>query len=105
MAIVITPNDLGTSLQIVSGKVQVNYDATLLQDVGGKLGINPVAIAEAETPVTVGAGQAAFLTITPGGVNGHEITIGANWANADFVEAVQDAVGRPAAKRSGGRVI
>ena len=104
MAIVITPNDLGTSLHVVSGKVQVNYGATLVQDGSGKLGINPAAIAGVETPVTVGAGQATFLTITPGGVNGHAITIGANWTDAAFVEAVQDAVGAAILAAAGGTI-
>ena len=104
MAIVITPNDLGTSLQIVAGKVEVNYDATLMQDGSGTLGINPAAITAAETPVTVGAGQAAFWTITPAGTNGHELTILANWADADFVEAVQDAVGVAIMAAAGGTI-
>lgn len=104
MATVITPGDLGTSLEIVGGKVQVNYDGTLVQNGAGEVGINPAAIAGLETPVTVGASQPTFLTITPGGVNGHEITIAANWLDAAFVEAAQDAVGAAIIAAAGGTI-
>jgi hypothetical protein len=94
MAVVITPSDLGGSLEVVANKVEVNYDATLQQNGAGELGVVPATITAVETPVTVGAGQPNFLMIMPAGVNGHEILIAPNWADPDFVEAVQDAVGQ-----------
>ena len=104
MAVVITPSDLGTTLAIQSGKVEVSFDSTLQKDASGKLGINPVAIPT-ETPLTVGASQPAFLTITPSGTNGHVITITANWADPAFIEAVQDAVGQAILAAASGTLV
>lgn len=104
MAVVITPSDLGATLAIQSGKVEVSFDSTLQKDASGKLGINPAAIP-AETPLTVGTSQPAFLTITPSGTNGHVITITANWADPAFIEAVQDAVGQAILAAAGGTLV
>lgn len=104
MAVVITPNDLGATLAIQSGKVEVSFDSTLQKDASGKLGINPAAIP-AETPLTVGASQPAFLTITPSGANGHVITITMNWTDPAFIEAVQDAVGQAILAAAGGTLV
>jgi hypothetical protein len=104
MAIVITPSDLGTTLAVQGGKVEVNFDSTLQKDASGKLGIAPGAIP-AETALMVGASQPAFLTITPAGTKGHEVTVVPNWTDAAFVEAVQDAVGQAILAAAGGTLV
>lgn len=103
MAVVITPGDLGATLNVVGGKVEVNYDSTLKKDASGKLGIDPASLTANETPITVPSAP-AFLTITPGGTNGHAITVAANWADPAFVEAVQDAVGQAIMAAAGGAI-
>ncbi|MCE7980360.1 MAG: hypothetical protein DYG89_04150 [Caldilinea sp. CFX5] len=104
MAVVITPADLGTTLAVQSGKVEVSFDSSLQKDASGKLGIAAGAIPP-ETPLTVGPTQPAFLTITPSGTNGHVITITANWADPAFIEAVQDAVGQAILAAAGGTLV
>jgi len=104
MTTVITPSDLGTTLKVVGNKVEVSYNTTLQKDASGLLGIAPAAIP-AETPLTVGASQPAFLTITPSGTNGHVITITMNWTDPAFIEAVQDAVGQAILAAAGGTLV
>ena len=104
MTTVITPSDLGTTLKVVGNKVEVSYNTTLQKDATGLLGIAPAAIP-AETPLTVGASQPAFLTITPSGTNGHVITITMNWTDPAFIEAVQDAVGQAILAAAGGTLV
>lgn len=104
MAIVITPSDLGGTLAVQGGKVEVNFDGTLQKGADGKLGIAAGAIL-AETALTVGATQPAFLTITPAGTKGHEVTVVPNWTDPAFVEAVQDAVGQAIMAAAGGTLV
>lgn len=100
MSVVITPGDLGTTLNVVGGKVEVQYAAPLQKDASGKLAIDPAGLAQ--TPISAGASQPAFLTITPSGTNNHTITITPNWTDPAFVEAVQDAVGQAILAAAGG---
>lgn len=100
MAIVITPSDLGSTLNVVGGKVEVQYAAPLQKDASGKLAIDPASLAQ--TPISAGASQPAFLAIVPSGTDNHTITITPNWTDPAFVEAVQDAVGQAIMAAAGG---
>ena len=103
MAVVITPSDLGTTLNVVGGKVEVQFAAPLQKDASGKLAIDPAGLAQ--TPITAGASQPGFLSITPSGTNNHTLTISPNWTDAAFVEAVQDAVGQAILAAAGGTLV
>lgn len=100
-------------------KISIKIDGTLVKNLDGSLGINGASLtvvsADAGNIIVAGTDgkayldQAAlqavetvwsgtepdsFLTITPGGINGHNVTYGFDWTNTAFIEAVQDAVGQ-----------
>lgn len=78
----------GGSLTVVSP----DAGNIIIPDTNGKAFLNQAAIQAIET-VWSGSEPDSFLTITPGGTNGHTVTYGFDWTNAAFVEAVQDAIG------------
>ncbi len=118
--------DLDTELPISGGKVTVKLDGTLQKNADGSIGLSSgsltivspdagniivpdsngkafldaAAIAAVET-VWQGSEADGFLSITPGGTNGHDVTYGFDWTNPAFVEAVQDAIGQAALAGAG----
>ncbi len=62
-------------------------------DANGKALFTATDFQAAETALTQNAASAGFMTVTPGGTNGHDLTTTFNWTDVDFVEAVTDAVG------------
>lgn len=114
----ILSSDLGTSLEVVTDKVEIKIDGTLVKNADGSLGLNggAITVVSADTgnvlvaggdggaffnqaalqtieTAWTGADASGFLTVAPGGVNGHTVAYGFDFTNALFVEAVQDAIG------------
>ena len=78
-----------SSLQIVSP----DAGNLLTGDASGKAFFSPASFAAAETSITFNAASSGFMSIATGGTNGHDLTASFNYADAAFVEGVQDAVG------------
>ena len=120
---VVKPENLGIEFDIgnnTANKITVNIDGTLTKDATtGAIGLNggAITVVSADTGNIIRAGAAngalltqadvqavesvwsasepsGFLTSTAAGTNGHTVTYGFDWTNADFIEAVQDAVGQ-----------
>ena len=116
----VTENDLGTSLVVNAGILDVRLQTSIVKDPAtGALGINISALDVVSTDtgnlITVGAdggavfnqaalqasetafaattNQAGFLTIAPAGVNGHTPSLNFDFTDATFVEAITDMVG------------
>lgn len=126
----VKPENLGIEFDIgtaTADKITVKIDGTLMKDATtGALGLNggAITVVSADTGNIIKAGSAngalltqadvqavetvwsasdpsGFLTATAAGTNGHTVTYGFDFTNADFVEAVQDAIGQGALAGAG----
>ena len=110
-----------------ASKIKIKIDGSLVRDVTtGEIGLSGASLTvvsadagniviagsdgkayldqsgiQAVESVWSGSEASGFLTVTPGGTNGHAVTYGFDWNNADFREACQDAVGAAAIAGSG----
>ena len=115
--------DIGT---LTSNKISIKIDGTLTKAADGTIGLNggAITVVSADTGNIIRAGTAngalltqadiqavesvwsasepsGFLTSTAAGSNGHTVTYGFDWNNADFIEACQDAIGQGALAGAG----
>jgi len=115
--------DIGT---LTGNKISIKLDGTMTKAANGEIGINggAITVVSGDTGNIIKAGSAggalltqsdiesvetvwsgaepdSFMTITPGGTNGHAVTYGFDWENPQFVEAVQDAIGQGVLAGSG----
>lgn len=126
---VVTLANLSTTFDIgmiEADKINIKIDGTLIKNADGTLGMSAaslvivspdtdniiIADANGKAKLTQADVQAvetvwsasepdSFLTITPAGINGHDVTYGFDWDNAVFKEAVQDAIGAAALAGAG----
>lgn len=92
---VVRDTDIGAGLAIVADKVVANVDGTTLQlNATDQIELVPGAVAANETAFGGTGSTDMFLSVTPGGTNGHTPSYVFDYSAAAFVEGVQDAVGQ-----------